>query len=147
VSESTGFFHIQSYFRYDFIRRLSAGHTAIHTACQLGSVAILHLFLTLKKDHTKKDQEDDNEHKQQEQKVEDRHVYQCLRIEDHAKLTPIHWAATQEIVSKRQKIFAYLDQRMPGILDSRYNMNWFHFWAQTHPWVVDEDMQRHSPVP
>lgn len=53
-------------------------------------------------------------------------------------LTPIHWAAIQESVSKRQKVFAYLDRRMPGVLDSRYNIDWFNAWAKTHPWVINE---------
>ncbi len=69
---------------------------------------------------------------------EDKHIYHCLQIKDHANLTPIHWAATQESVSKRQKIFAYLDKRMPGVLDSRYNTNWFISWAKTHPWVIEQ---------
>ena len=70
-----------------------------------------------------------------QQRREDKFLYECLRIKDHANLTPIHWAATQESVTKRQKIFAYLDKRMPGVLDSRYNVNWFDSWARTHPWV------------
>jgi len=27
---------------------------------------------------------------------------------------------------------------MPGVLDSRYNLNWFDSWAKTHPWVIEE---------
>jgi hypothetical protein len=73
---------------------------------------------------------------------EDKHIYHCLQIKDHANLTPIHWAATQESVSKRQKIFAYLDKRMPGVLDSRYNTNWFISWAKTHPWVIEQKLTK-----
>lgn len=78
--------------------------------------------------------------------LDDRHLYQCLKIKDNSNLTPIHWAATQESVSKRQKIFAYLDQRMPGVLDSRYDPSWFHSWAKTHPWVIEEKVIT-SPKP
>ena len=72
-----------------------------------------------------------------EQQREEKHLYNCLRIKDNANLTPVHWAATQESVSKRQKLFAYLDRRMPGVLDSRYNLNWFDSWAKLHPWVIE----------
>ncbi len=113
-----------------FSRRLSAGHTAIHIACRLANVPILRLLLSIKKE------EEIGEKEFQEK--QDKHVYDCLRINDHANLTPIHWAATQESVSKRQKMFAYLDKQMPGVLDSRYNINWFHSWAKTHPWVVEQ---------
>lgn len=105
--------------------RLSAGHTAIHIACRLANVPIVHMLLEMKN-------EENNPH------LEDRHLYQCLKMKDYSNLTPIHWAATQESVSKRQKIFAYLDQRMPGVLDSRYDPNWFHSWAKTHPWVIED---------
>jgi ankyrin repeat protein len=124
------------------IRRLSAGHTAIHIACQLGNVIILHMFLSLKKEGERTDE--DNEEAKQHQ--EEKHMYECLRIKDHADLTPIHWAATQEAVSKRQKMFAYLDQRMPGILDSRYNMDWFHSWTKTHPWVIESKTTKILPI-
>ncbi len=110
-------------------RRLSAGHTAVHIACRLAHIPILHLLLSIKKN-------ENNEEQQQEK--EDKHVYDCLQIKDNANLTPIHWAATQESVSKRQKIFAYLDKQMPGVLDSRYNINWFNSWAKTHPWVIEQ---------
>ncbi|CAF1289936.1 unnamed protein product [Adineta ricciae] len=105
---------------------LSAGHTAIHIACRFASIPMLHLLLSIRKVEI-------NDEDQQRQ--EDKFLYECLRIKDHASLTPIHWAATQESVTKRQKIFAYLDKRMPGVLDSRYNVNWFDSWAKTHPWV------------
>lgn len=82
--------------------------------------------------------EENNPHLEEQQHREDRHLYQCLKIKDYSNLTPIHWAATQESVAKRQKMFAYLDQRMPGVLDSRYDPNWFHSWAKTHPWVIEE---------
>lgn len=75
---------------------------------------------------------------QQQQEREDRHLFECLNIKDYSNLTPIHWAATQESVSKRQKLFAYLDKRMPGVLDSRYNLNWFQSWAKTHSWVIEQ---------
>lgn len=94
-----------------------AEHTAIHIACRLANVPVLYLLLTIKKD------ENNEENYQEEQ---DRHIFDCLWIKDNANLTPIHWAATQESVSKRQKIFAYLDQRMSGVLDSRYNINGSH---------------------
>lgn len=81
---------------------------------------------------------------QGQQEKEDRHVFACLKIKDYSNLTPIHWAATQESVSKRQKIFAYLDRRMPGVLDSRYNLNWFYSWAQTHPWVIEQKATKKS---
>ncbi len=113
------------------LRRLSAGHTAIHIACRLGNVPILHMLLALKND--------ENSHNiEEQQQQEDKHVYECLKMKDYSNLTPIHWAATQESVSKRQKMFAYLDKRMPGVLDSRYNQHWFHSWAKTHPWVIEE---------
>jgi len=73
----------------------------------------------------------------EQHRCDDKHVYECLKLKDSSNLTPIHWAATQESVSKRQKIFAYLDKRMPGVLESRYDLNWFRSWAQTHPWVID----------
>ncbi|CAF0752162.1 unnamed protein product [Rotaria sordida] len=107
--------------------RLSAGHTTIHIACRLANVSILHLLLSIK----------NNEEEEHQQQQKDKHIYDCLRIKDYANLTPIHWAATQESVSKRQKVFAYLDQRMPGVLDSRYDINWFNSWAKTHPWVIE----------
>lgn len=110
-----------------FSRRLSAGHTAIHIACRLGNVPILHMLLSIKK----------ADHSDDEQQREEKHLYSCLRIKDNANLTPVHWAATQESVSKRQKLFAYLDRRMPGVLDSRYNLNWFDSWAKLHPWVIE----------
>jgi ankyrin repeat protein len=112
-------------------RRLSAGHTAIHVACRLGNVPILHMLLSIKKT-------DSTDDEQQQQQREEKHIYECLRLKDQSNLTPIHWAATQESVSKRQKIFAYLDRRMPGILDSRYNLNWFDSWAQLRPWVIEQ---------
>jgi ankyrin repeat protein len=126
------FYFIQNFCFNDkhFSRRLSAGHTAVHIACRLANIPVLRLLLSIKKD------DEDNEEEQQNK--EDKHIYDCLRIRDHANLTPIHWAATQESVSKRQKVFAYLDQRMPGVLDSRYNINWFHSWAKTHPWVIKQ---------
>jgi hypothetical protein len=96
----------------------------------LANVPILQLLLSIKK------VEDEDEKQFQER--QDKHIYDCLRIHDHANLTPIHWAATQESVSKRQKMFAYLDKQMPGVLDSRYNTNWFHSWAKTHPWVIEQ---------
>lgn len=87
----------------------------------------------------KKEENNEEEgYQQRQQEKEDKHVYECLRIKDYSNLTPIHWAATQESVSKRQKLFAYLDKRMPGVLDSRYNTNWFHSWAITHPWVIEQ---------
>ncbi|CAF4249168.1 unnamed protein product [Rotaria sp. Silwood2] len=110
--------------------RLSAGHTSIHIACRLGNVPILHMLLTIKKE--------ENTNIEEEQKQEDKHVYECLKIKDNSNLTPIHWAATQESVSKRQKMFAYLDKRMPGVLDSRYNLDWFNSWVKTHPWVIEQ---------
>ena len=113
-------------------RRLTAGHTAIHIACRLGNVPILHMLLSIKK-------ENNNNNTEEEQQREDRHVYECLKMKDYSNRTPIHWAATQESVSKRQKMFAYLDKRMPGVLDSRYNLNWFSSWAATHPWVIDQN--------
>lgn len=115
----------------NFIRRLSAGHTAIHIACQLANLSILQLFLKVEKNPENSEEE--------EQKRDEKHIFECLCIQDYSNLTPIHWAATQEVVSKRQKIFAYLDQRMPGILDSRYNFNWFNSWAQAHPWVIEQN--------
>ena len=84
----------------------------------------------------KKEERIDDE--QQQLQREEKHLYSCLRIKDNADLTPIHWAATQESVSKRQKLFAYLDRRMPGVLDSRYNLNWFESWAKIHPWVIEQ---------
>ncbi|CAF0876526.1 unnamed protein product [Adineta ricciae] len=108
--------------------RLTAGHTAIHIACRLGNVPILHMLLSIKKENNT----------EEEQQREDKHVYECLKMKDFSNRTPIHWAATQESVSKRQKMFAYLDKRMPGVLDSRYNLNWFNSWAATHPWVIDQ---------
>ncbi|CAF2875102.1 unnamed protein product [Rotaria sp. Silwood2] len=113
--------------------RLSAGHTAIHIACRSANISILHLLLSIKKN------ENNEEEKRQK---EDKHIYDCLQIKDHANLTPIHWAATQGSVSKRQKMFAYLDQRMPGVLDSRYDINWFNSWAKTHPWVIEETLRK-----
>jgi ankyrin repeat protein len=95
----------------------------------LANISILHLLLSIKKD-------ENTEEEQQEK--EDKHLYECLQIKDHTNLTPIHWAATQESVSKQQKVFAYLDKRMPGVLDSRYNINWFNSWAKTHPWVIEQ---------
>jgi hypothetical protein len=89
------------------------------------------MLLTIKK-------EEENTNIEEEQQREDKHVYECLKMKDNSNLTPIHWAATQESVSKRQKMFAYLDKRMPGVLDSRYNLDWFHSWAKTHPWVIDQ---------
>jgi hypothetical protein len=86
--------------------------------------------------------EEENTNIEEEQQREDKHVYECLSIKDNSNLTPIHWAATQESVSKRQKMFAYLDKQMPGVLDSRYNLNWFHSWAKTHPWVIDPKLIR-----
>lgn len=111
-------------------RRLTAGHTAIHIACRSANIPILHMLLSVKK---AEDIDDD-----QRQEREDRHLFECLNIKDASDLTPIHWAATQESVSKRQKLFAYLDKRMPGVLDSRYNLNWFQSWAATHPWVIEQ---------
>ena len=113
---------------FDCVRRLTAGHTAIHIACRLGNVPILHMLLSIKKENNT----------EVEQQREDKHVYECLKMKDYSNLTPIHWAATQESVSKRQKMFAYLDKRMPGVLDSRYNLKWFRSWATTHPWVIDQ---------
>ncbi|CAF1090244.1 unnamed protein product [Rotaria sp. Silwood1] len=113
--------------------RLSAGHTSIHIACRSANISILHLLLSIKNN------ENNEEEKQQK---EDKHIYDCLRIQDYANLTPIHWAATQESVTKRQKIFAYLDQRMPGVLDSRYDINWFNSWVKTHPWVIEEKLTK-----
>jgi len=107
--------------------RLSAGHTAIHIACRLGNVPILQMLLSLKT----KDSNPEQNHRAE------KHLFECLRIEDNSKLTPIHWAATQESVSKRQKMFAYLDRQMPGVLDSRYDPLWFDSWAKSHPWVID----------
>ncbi len=89
------------------------------------------MMLSLKK-------EEDNYNIEEQQQREDKHVYECLKIKDNSNLTPIHWAATQESVTKRQKIFAYLDKRMPGVLDSRYNLNWFNSWAKIHPWVIEQ---------
>ncbi|CAF3430475.1 unnamed protein product [Rotaria socialis] len=109
--------------------RLSAGHTAIHIACRLGNVPILHMLLSIKKN-------DDADIKDEQQR-EDKHVYECLKMKDASNLTPIHWAATQESVSKRQKMFAYLDKRMPGVLDSRYNLDWFNSWTKSHEWVLE----------
>jgi hypothetical protein len=99
----------------------------------LANIPILHLLLSIKKDEEKEDEQQNKADKH------DRHIYDCLRIKDHANLTPIHWAATQESVSKRQKVFAYLDQRMPGVLDSRYNINWFNSWVKTHSWVIEQN--------
>ncbi|CAF1157560.1 unnamed protein product [Rotaria sordida] len=110
--------------------RLSAGHTAIHIACRLGNVPILHMLLSIKKE--------ENINIEEEQQQEDKHIYECLKMKDNSNLTPIHWAATQESVSKRQKMFSYLDKRMPGVLDSRYNLDWFNSWAKTHPWVIEQ---------
>ncbi|CAF0943952.1 unnamed protein product [Adineta steineri] len=118
--------------------RLSAGHTAIHIACRLANVPILHLLLSIRKDLDCQDEE------QQQQKKEDKHLYECLRIKDHANLTPVHWAATQESVTKRQKVFAYLDKRMPGVLDSRYDLNWFSSWAKIHPWVIGQKTTKNN---
>ena len=126
-----------SLFLHHSIRRLSAGHTAIHIACQLGNVTVLHMFLSVK--------EEDEDNEEAKQHREEKHMYECLRIKDHADLTPIHWAATQEVVSKRQKMFAYLDQRMPGVLDSRYNMDWFHSWVKTHSWVIESKTTKTLP--
>lgn len=89
------------------------------------------MLLELKTDEKNSDLE-------QQQRQEDKHVYECLKMKDYSNLTPIHWAATQESVSKRQKLFAYLDKRMPGVLDSRYDLNWFHSWTKTHPWVIED---------
>jgi ankyrin repeat protein len=86
------------------------------------------MFLQLKRDPERSEEE--------EQQHDDKHLYECLRIRDHANLTPIHWAATQDNVSKRQKMFAYLDRCMPGVLDSRYNKDWFQSWANARPWVL-----------
>ncbi|UJR36980.1 hypothetical protein I4U23_029688 [Adineta vaga] len=108
--------------------RLSAGHTAVHIACRSANLPILQLLLSIKKDEI---------NPEDQQRKEDKHICECLQIKDHANLTPIHWAATQESVAKRQKIFAYLDQRMPGVLDSRYNPDWFNSWARTHSWVTE----------
>jgi len=112
-------------------RRLTAGHTAIHIACRSANIPILHMLLSVKK-------EEDIDDQQQQHEREDRHLFECLNIKDASDLTPIHWAATQESVSKRQKLFAYLDKRMPGVLDSRYNLNWFQSWAAKHPWVIEQ---------
>ena len=117
-----------------FDRRLSAGHTAIHIACQTANIPILHLFLKYNKNLEKDDQEN--------RYLEDRHVFECLSIEDYSNLTPIHWAATQEIVTKRQQIFSYLDQRMPGVLDSRYSSHWFQSWVKDHPWVIEQSVNK-----
>ena len=76
---------------------------------------------------------------QERGRQEDKHIYHCLKIRDHSDLTPIDWAAAQESVSKRQKMFAYLDRRMPGVLDSRYDLQWFDTWAKSHPWVLNEN--------
>ncbi|CAF1169522.1 unnamed protein product [Adineta steineri] len=114
--------------------RLSAGHTTIHIACRLSNVPILHMLLSVKKE------DNNNNNTEEEQQQEDKHVYECLRMKDHSNLTPIHWAATQESVSKRQKMFAYLDKRMPGVLDSRYNLDWFNAWAKIHPWVIEQKL-------
>lgn len=81
---------------------------------------------------------DNNHDIEQIQRQEEKHVYECLKIKDNSNLTPIHWAATQESVSKRQKMFAYLDKRMPGVLDSRYDPDWFHSWALSHQWVLEQ---------
>ncbi|CAM4795240.1 unnamed protein product [Rotaria magnacalcarata] len=110
--------------------RLSAGYTAVHIACRLANVPILHRLLSTTKDAYEEEKE--------QQHREDKHVYDCLRMADNSNLTPIHWAARQESVSKRQKIFAYLDQRMPGVLDSRYNNDWFIAWAQRPQWILEE---------
>lgn len=88
--------------------------------------------------------EENNPDLEEQQHREDRHLYQCLKIKDYSNLTPIHWAATQESVAKRQKMFAYLDQRMPGVLDSRYDPNWFHSWAKTHPWVIENKSENNQ---
>ena len=120
-------------------RQLSAGHTAVHIACRLANVPMLNLLLKVKREEEMNDQ--------QFQEKEDRHLYECLQVRDHANLTPVQWAATQESVSKRQKLFAYLDRRMPGVLDSRYNNQWFHSWAKTHPWVIEQkSIQKQSTV-
>lgn len=68
---------------------------------------------------------------QERLRFEEKHVYECLKIRDHSNLTPVDWAAAQESVSKRQKMFAYLDRRLPGVLDSRYDRHWFISWART----------------
>lgn len=106
----------------------------MHIACRMAHVPMLNLLLKINRE----DEMDD----QQFQEREDRHLFQCFQIKDHANLTAIHWAATQESVSKRQKMFAYLDRRMPGVLDSRYNNHWFHSWAKTHPWVIEKKSVR-----
>jgi hypothetical protein len=90
--------------------------------------------------------EENNANIEEQQQREDKHVYECLKMKDYSSLTPIHWAATQESVSKRQKMFAYLDKRMPGVLDSRYNQHWFHSWVKTHPWVIEDKSTRNSSV-
>lgn len=100
----------------------------------MANVTMLDQFLTIRKDLNK------SEHEQQQ--IEDKHVFQCLSLRDNSNLTPIHWAATQENVAKRQKIFAYLDKRMPGILDSRYNIDWFRSWADVHPWVREKSYSK-----
>lgn len=115
-----------------FHRRLAAGHTAIHIACRLGNVPILHMLLSIRKGNQ------ENNDIEEIQRQEDRHVFESLKMKDNSNLTPIHWAATQESVSKRQKMFAYLDKRMPGVLDSRYNLDWFNSWTKTHPWVIEQ---------
>ena len=124
---------------FHFYRRLAAGHTAVHIACRLGNVPILHMLLSIKKE-TRDD--DDDETSQQQR--DDKHLFDCLRMKDHSNLTPVHWAATQESVSKRQKMFAYLDRRMPGVLDSRYNLDWFTSWARIHSWVLERKATKYS---
>lgn len=109
----------------------------MHIACRAANVPMLHSLLSIKREEPNED-----EH----QRLKDKHVFECLRIKDHANLTPIHWAATQESVSKRQKVFAYLDRCMPGVLDSRYNTDWFDAWARTHPWVVEHKSTRSMRV-
>ena len=83
--------------------------------------------------------ENNNNNTEEEQQREDRHVYECLKMKYYSNRTPIHWAATQESVSRRQAMFAYLDERMAGVLDSGYNRNGFSSWAATHPWVIDQN--------
>ena len=110
----------------------------MHIACRLGNVPILHMLLSIKEET----REDDDGTSQQRR--DDKHVFECLRMKDHSNFTPVHWAATQESVSKRQKMFAYLDRRMPGVLDSRYNLDWFTSWARIHSWVLERKATKYG---